>query len=170
MTKRKKVIKIIFIVLAAVLIVLLGIYIHHQVHLKAEAQLRLPLGQMVEVDGHNMSIYVEGTGDLSLVFMSGGGTCSPILDFKSLYLFPYHLAFSFYALYHYFFFAVIRQLNGNFLAVPWSGSAIQIEWVFLKFFDPDPIMQNRGDNLKHRLLFTRATRYKKPPHPTRPPK
>ena len=85
MTKRKKVIKIIFIVLAAVLIVLLGIYIHHQVHLKAEAQLRLPLGQMVEVDGHNMSIYVEGTGDLSLVFMSGGGTCSPILDFKSLY-------------------------------------------------------------------------------------
>ena len=85
MTKRKKVIKIIFIVLAAMLIVLLGIYINHQVHLKAEAQLRLPLGQMVEVDGHNMSIYVEGTGDLSLVFMSGSGTCSPILDFKSLY-------------------------------------------------------------------------------------
>ena len=85
MTKRKKVIKIIFIVLAAMLIVLLGIYINHQVHLKAEAQLRLPLGQMVEVDGHNMSIYVEGTGDITLVFMSGGGTCSPILDFKSLY-------------------------------------------------------------------------------------
>lgn len=33
---------------------------------------------------------------------------------------PYHLAFSFYALYHYFFFAVIRQLNGNFLAVPFQ--------------------------------------------------
>ena len=32
-----------------------------------------------------MSIYVEGTGDTALVFMSGGGTCSPILDFKSLY-------------------------------------------------------------------------------------
>ena len=40
---------------------------------------------MVEVDGNNMSIYVEGTGDTTLVFMSGGGTCSPILDFKSLY-------------------------------------------------------------------------------------
>ena len=61
------------------------IYIDHQVHLKKEAELRLPLGQMVEVDGHNMSIYVEGTGDTTLVFMSGGGTCSPILDFKSLY-------------------------------------------------------------------------------------
>ncbi|MCI8571741.1 MAG: alpha/beta hydrolase [Lachnospiraceae bacterium] len=77
--------KIIFIVLIAVLILLLIICINHQVHLKEEAELRLPLGQMVEVDGHNMSIYVEGTGDITLVFMSGGGTCSPLLDFKSLY-------------------------------------------------------------------------------------
>lgn len=27
----------------------------------------------------------RGRGDKTLVFMSGGGTCSPILDFKSLY-------------------------------------------------------------------------------------
>ncbi len=40
---------------------------------------------MVEVDGHQMSVYTEGTGETTLVFMSGGGTCSPILDFKSLY-------------------------------------------------------------------------------------
>lgn len=32
-----------------------------------------------------MSIYVEGSGSRTLVFLSGGGTCSPILDFKSLY-------------------------------------------------------------------------------------
>ncbi|MCX4380026.1 MAG: alpha/beta hydrolase [Lachnospiraceae bacterium] len=64
---------------------LLIICINHQIHLKMEKELRLPLGQMVEVDGNNMSIYVEGTGDITLVFMSGGGTCSPILDFKSLY-------------------------------------------------------------------------------------
>ena len=85
MRKKKRVMKIIFIVLIAVLILLLIIYINHQVHLKEEAELRLPLGQMVEVDGHNMSIYMEGTGDITLVFMSGGGTCSPLLDFKSLY-------------------------------------------------------------------------------------
>ena len=85
MRKKKRVIKIIFIVLIAVLILLLIICINHQIHLKEEAELRLPLGQMVEVDGHNMSIYVEGTGDITLVFMSGGGTCSPLLDFKSLY-------------------------------------------------------------------------------------
>lgn len=39
----------------------------------------------MEVNGHNMSIYAEGDGDTTLVFMSGSGTCSPILDFKSLY-------------------------------------------------------------------------------------
>lgn len=32
-----------------------------------------------------MSIYIEGEGETTLVFMSGGGICSPILDFKSLY-------------------------------------------------------------------------------------
>jgi len=83
--KRKSVIKVISIVVAAVFMLLFIIYINHQVHLKKETELRLPLGQMVEVDEHNMSIYVEGTGDTTLVFMSGGGTCSPILDFKSLY-------------------------------------------------------------------------------------
>lgn len=85
MKKRKKGMKVISIVFAAVFILLLIIYINHQIHLRAESELRLPLGQVVEVDGHNMSIYVEGTGDITLVFMSGGGTCSPILDFKSLY-------------------------------------------------------------------------------------
>ena len=68
------------------LILLLIIYINHQIHLKGENELRLPLGKMVEVDGHNMSVYIEGTGDTTLVFMSGwGGLVSPILDFKSLY-------------------------------------------------------------------------------------
>ena len=85
MRKRKRVVEVIFIVIVAVLMLLLIICINHQIHLKMEKELRLPLGQMVEVDGNNMSIYVEGTGDITLVFMSGGGTCSPILDFKSLY-------------------------------------------------------------------------------------
>ena len=32
-----------------------------------------------------MSVYIEGEGNTTIVFMSGSGTCSPILDFKSLY-------------------------------------------------------------------------------------
>lgn len=85
MGKRKRILKIIFIVIFTVLILLLAVYVNHRLRLNAEAGLRLPLGQMVEVDGSNMSVYVEGTGETTLVFMSGGGTCSPILDFKSLY-------------------------------------------------------------------------------------
>lgn len=85
MSRIKRILKITFIVIFAVLMLLLTVYINHQIRLNAEAGLRLPLGQMVEVDGHNMSVYVEGTGEATLVFMSGGGTCSPILDFKSLY-------------------------------------------------------------------------------------
>lgn len=85
MTKRKKAVKIVCIIIVSLIILLLIVYIDHQVHLKMETELRSPLGQIVEVDGHNMSVYIEGTGDMTLVFMSGGGTCSPILDFKSLY-------------------------------------------------------------------------------------
>ena len=82
---RKKIMKIICIIIAMLMILLLIVYVNHLVHLKKEVDLRLPLGQLVEVDGHNMSVYIEGAGDATLVFMSGGGTCSPILDFKSLY-------------------------------------------------------------------------------------
>ena len=70
------------IVLVAALVV---IYINHRIQLNREDGLRTPLGELVEVDGHQMSVYVEGNGDKTIVFMSGGGTCSPILDFKSLY-------------------------------------------------------------------------------------
>ena len=85
MKKRKKVMKVIFILLAACIIVLAAIYINHRILLNQEEALRTPLGKIVEVDGHQMSVYVEGNGDKTIVFMSGGGTCSPILDFRSLY-------------------------------------------------------------------------------------
>ena len=83
--KVKKVMKIILIIITLLIILLSAIYINHLIRLKKESELRLPLGQIVEVDGHNMSVYIEGNSDATLVFMSGAGTCSPILDFKSLY-------------------------------------------------------------------------------------
>lgn len=60
-------------------------FIRHKVCSVREQKLFTPLGELVEVEGHNMSVYTEGDGDKTLVFMSGAGTCSPILDFKSLY-------------------------------------------------------------------------------------
>ncbi len=82
MKKAKKISKIVFITLIAVLLI---IFLNHRIQLTREKKLRIPLGELVEVDGHKMSVYIEGEGDKTIVFMSGGGTCSPILDFKSLY-------------------------------------------------------------------------------------
>ena len=65
--------------------ILLVFVLFHQIMLKIEEPLRTPLGQLVEVDGHKMSVYAEGSGDKTLVFLSGSGTPSPILDFKSLF-------------------------------------------------------------------------------------
>ena len=73
MRKRKRVMKIFFTVIVAMLILLLIIYINHQIHLKGENELRLPLGKMVEVDGHNMSVYIEGTGGYNACFYVGWG-------------------------------------------------------------------------------------------------
>ena len=85
MKKSKKVGKVIMIIIIILVVLLLLIYINHRIQLKKESAIRSPLGQIVEVDGHNMSVYIEGEGETTLVFMSGGGTCCPILDFKSLY-------------------------------------------------------------------------------------
>ena len=78
-------IKITIIIVGAFGLFLLAVFINHRIQTAREAELLLPLGDLVEVDGHNMSVYSEGTGKTTLVFMSGSGTCSPILDFKSLY-------------------------------------------------------------------------------------
>lgn len=85
MKKTKKIMKVVIIIVIVFIIVFVAIYANHKLQLKKEEGLRTPLGQLVEVGGHQMSVYVEGNGDKTLVFMSGGGTCSPILDFKSLY-------------------------------------------------------------------------------------
>jgi pimeloyl-ACP methyl ester carboxylesterase len=81
----KRIGKVVMITIIVLIVLLLAVYVNHRIRLEKESELRSPLGQIVEVDGHNMSIYTEGNGEVTLVFLSGGGTCSPILDFKSLY-------------------------------------------------------------------------------------
>lgn len=67
------------------LILILICYINHHIQLSKEDTLFQSTGTQVEVNGHRINVSVEGNGDITLVFMSGGGTCSPVLDFKSLY-------------------------------------------------------------------------------------
>jgi pimeloyl-ACP methyl ester carboxylesterase len=85
MKNAKRTGKVFMITFIVLIVLLLAVYVNHRIRLEKESELCSPLGQIVEVDGHNMSIYTEGNGEVTLVFLSGGGTCSPILDFKSLY-------------------------------------------------------------------------------------
>ena len=75
-----------FLWIAAIIVILICIcFGYHRYRLRKEEKLREPLGQLIDINGNNISIYVEGSGSKTLVFLSGSGPCSPILDFKSLY-------------------------------------------------------------------------------------
>ena len=71
--------------LAILILLLIVCYVNHRIQLSKENDIFQPIGTQVEVNGHRMNVYVEGTGATTLVFLSGSGTCSPVLDFKSLY-------------------------------------------------------------------------------------
>lgn len=85
----KKIIKWIgltfLIMISFILIFTMISYINHRIQLSKEDKLFVPMGQQVMVNGSMMNVYSEGNGMKTLVFMSGGGTSSPVLDFKSLY-------------------------------------------------------------------------------------
>ena len=71
--------------LGAVLVLLLASFTYHRLALQREKVSLNPMGQMVSVNGHEMSVFVKGEGSQTLVFLSVAGTASPILDFKDLY-------------------------------------------------------------------------------------
>ena len=72
--------------ITGILILMIGIsFINHKIQLSREAEIFKFNGELVEVNGHGIHVYSEGEGSDTLVFLSGGGTCSPVLDFKSLY-------------------------------------------------------------------------------------
>lgn len=81
----KNVGKVLLVLLIVLIVFLSAVFIYNKIKMKKEEPLLKPLGQIVEVDNHNMSIYTEGKGEKTLVFLSGSGTASPILDFKSFY-------------------------------------------------------------------------------------
>ena len=88
MKKFFKIIGIIFIaILLFILLVMLISFVNHKIKLKKEDKLFNANGKIVEVNNHNINVYISGNSnsDITLVFMSGAGTCSPTLDFKTLY-------------------------------------------------------------------------------------
>jgi pimeloyl-ACP methyl ester carboxylesterase len=76
---------IILIIFSIIIILLIASTINHNSQLRKESQMYLPSRNIVEVNGKKLHVYLEGDGDLTLVFMSGHGTISPTLDFKPLW-------------------------------------------------------------------------------------
>jgi pimeloyl-ACP methyl ester carboxylesterase len=79
-------IKWLFVGLVGVLLLLIiGSTINHRLRIPGEEAAYPPPGQLVTVNGHRLHVYAEGSGDLTLVFLSGSGTAAPTLDFRGLY-------------------------------------------------------------------------------------
>ena len=73
-----------WIVFVFLLLFLGATFIFHQFSLRRESKLLTPIGQQVTVNGHRMNVSVKGEGSETIVFLSGAGIASPILDFKNL--------------------------------------------------------------------------------------
>lgn len=78
-------IKRLLFLLGIVLVLLLASFTYHRLALQRENASLNPVGQMVAVNGYKISVFVKGQGSQTLVFLSGAGTASPILDFKDVY-------------------------------------------------------------------------------------
>ena len=73
-----------WIVCGFLLLFLGATFFFHQFSLRRESKLLTPIGQQVTVNGHRMNVSVKGEGSETIVFLSGAGIASPILDFKNL--------------------------------------------------------------------------------------
>lgn len=86
-----KILKVSMIVIGIIILLFLVLmiisFVNHKIKLKKEDNLFKTNGKLVEVNNHNINVYISGNSDshTTLVFMSGAGTCSPTLDFKTLY-------------------------------------------------------------------------------------
>ena len=74
---RSKFLKVIFIIVAVIVLFIIVSFIRHKICSFRARKLLTPLGKIVEVNGHNMSVYTEGEGDKTLVFLSGGEPVRP---------------------------------------------------------------------------------------------
>ena len=70
--------------LSFLILFLVGTFIFHRISLEKEQASLTPMGKTVLVNGHKINVYVEGDGPETIVFLSGAGIASPILDFKNV--------------------------------------------------------------------------------------
>ena len=80
----KKIKQFSWIIFVVLILFLGGTFGFHQLSLQKESKLLTPIGKEVTVNGHQMNVYIKGEGSETIVFLSGAGIASPILDFKNL--------------------------------------------------------------------------------------
>lgn len=80
----KKIKQFSWFILAFLILFLGGTFGFHQLSLQKESKLLMSIGKKVVVNGHQMNVYIKGEGSETIVFLSGAGIASPILDFKNL--------------------------------------------------------------------------------------
>ena len=73
-----------WIVCGFLLLFLGATFVFHQFSLRNESKLLTPIGKQVTVNGHRMNVSIKGEGPQIIVFLSGAGIASPVLDFKNL--------------------------------------------------------------------------------------
>ena len=82
---------LLYIAPVIILFLFVILLIFNEVHSKKETHLisqnQSQYASLVDVGNCKLNFYVQGNpnSEFLLVFMAGGGTCSPVLDFKSLY-------------------------------------------------------------------------------------
>lgn len=76
--------KILLGIVSVIIVALLGSFVYNKICMASEKDLleNQIYGQKVEVYGNEMSIYVAGEGEHTLVFMAGAGDVAPILGYK----------------------------------------------------------------------------------------
>lgn len=87
-SKVKKVIFIFLKIIATLVIVFLlfcaGVFTYDKFASSSEQKRLEPYGQQVSVDGKQMNVFIEGSGEETIVLLPGFGAASPALDFKPL--------------------------------------------------------------------------------------
>ncbi len=73
------------IAIAFMLVLVISSLIKHRICLNKEKENYPPPGTIVSINGIDMHVYAVGSGEISLVFLSGHATSCPTLDFKPLW-------------------------------------------------------------------------------------
>ena len=70
----------------AVPLIVIAFFINHRYQLRKESKKYPPPGKLADVGNYRVHVYAAGSGDTTLLFLSGHGTPCPTIDFKPLWM------------------------------------------------------------------------------------